>query len=74
MWTRPSTASTANQTSITGPNGLPTAPVPLLWTEKTPMRITTAMGITRSPMPGSATSRPSTADSTEMAGVMIPSP
>ena len=70
----PRTASTVNQTSITGPKSLPTVPVPLRWNEKTPMRITTAMGMTRSLMPGWATSRPSTADSTEIAGVMIPSP
>ncbi len=36
--------------------------------------MTTAMGITQSANEGETSSRPSTAESTEIAGVMMPSP
>ncbi|CAB4729338.1 unannotated protein [freshwater metagenome] len=64
----------ANQTIITGPNTFPTAPVPLLWTRKSPTMITIAIGMTQDVNDVDTTSRPSTALSTEIAGVMMPSP
>ena len=36
----------ANHTTITGPNTLPTAPVPRRWTMNSPARMTTAIGTT----------------------------
>ena len=71
---RPSKASVANQTSMIGPNTLPTVPVPRFCTINNPSRITIAMGITQELNAGETSSSPSTALNTEMAGVMIPSP
>ena len=48
--------------------------VPKRWTENSAIRIASVIGMTKSFSPGAATSSPSTADSTEMAGVIIPSP
>ena len=73
-WRRPSTASVANHTIITGPNTLPTAPVPLLCTRNSTTRMTMAMGTIQLSNPGETRVSPSTAASTEMAGVMAPSP
>ena len=49
-------------------------PVPRFCTEKSAMRITQVSGTTNGEKASVATSRPSTADSTEIAGVMTPSP
>ena len=57
-----------------GPKTLPTAPVPRFCTAKSATRIPTAMGMTKLSRLGWTTLRPSTALSTEMAGVMTPSP
>jgi hypothetical protein len=65
---------TTNQTIITGPNIRPTAPVPSRCATNSTMMIATVIGITRSPSDGEATFRPSTADSTEIAGVIMLSP
>jgi hypothetical protein len=72
-WT-PSTARIANQPTITGPNNRPTVAVPRLWTRNNATRITAAIGTTRCSSDGWTTSRPSTAESTEIAGVIIESP
>ena len=71
---RPSNASTANQTIMIGPNTWPIAPVPRLCTRNSSTRMTIAMGMTQSASEVDTSSRPSTALSTEMAGVMTPSP
>ena len=59
---------------MTGPNTLPTTPVPFFCTANSPMRMITVIGSTAFCSTGACTSRPSTADSTEMAGVMRLSP
>ena len=64
----------ANHTTMTGPKTLPTASVPRRCTANKPTRITQANGTTRSSNADEATSNPSTALTTEMAGVMSPSP
>ena len=71
---RPDAASTPNHNSMTGPNTLPTTPVPLRWTANSPIRMTIVIGITKRVMAGACTSSPSTADSTEIAGVIRLSP
>ena len=65
---------TANQTTITGPKTRPIRWVPKRWIAKTPTRIAIVAGITRACRLGTATFTPSTAESTEIAGVIIPSP
>ncbi len=72
-WT-PSTASSANQASITGPKMRPMEPVPKRCARNSPMSTTIVMGSTKDDSAGASTFRPSTADSTEMAGVIAPSP
>jgi len=73
-WPMPAAVSTTNQTIITGPNARPMYSVPNFWAEKRTTRIAIVIGTTNSSRPGAATSTPSTADSTEMAGVIMPSP
>jgi hypothetical protein len=63
-----------NHTAITGPKAFPTTPVPKRWTANSTVRIASVIGTTSDSTLGAATSRPSTADSTEMAGVIMPSP
>ena len=74
MCTRPSTASTPNHSSVIGPKKRPTTPVPKRWAANSTVRMTSVSGTTKRCSPGSTTSSPSTADSTEMAGVITPSP
>jgi len=74
MCMTPSTAMTANQTSVIGPKNLPMPVVPRFCTAKSPNRMTRVIGITAFLKLGETTSRPSTAESTEIAGVMTPSP
>ena len=57
-----------------GPNSRPTRCVPCRWIAKTPIRMTTVIGTTYGSKSGVATFSPSTAPSTEMAGVIMPSP
>ncbi len=63
-----------NHAITIGPNSVPMRPVPRLWTENRPIRIATVIGITTGRSAGVTTSRPSTAESTEIAGVSMPSP
>jgi len=70
----PSAASTTNHTKVTGPKTAPTLAVPRRWKRKSPTRITSVPGTTKGRKRGVATSRPSIALSTEMAGVIMPSP
>ena len=70
----PPIARTVNQTPITGPNRRPTAPVPNRWIRNSAARIASAIGTTTDSNDGETTSRPSTEERTEIAGVIIPSP
>ena len=71
---RPAIASSVNHSPMIGPNHRPTAPVPKRWIVNSTARITSVIGTTSSCRLGSTTSMPSTADSTEIAGVIMPSP
>jgi hypothetical protein len=64
----------ANHTSMIGPKTLPTAPVPRFWTMNSPVMMPIAMGTTQLSNDDETFSSPSTAERTEMAGVMTPSP
>jgi len=70
----PAAAKAANHTNMTGPNSLPTTPVPKRWITNNTVNTVNVIGNTSCPNPGTATLTPSTADNTEMAGVMMPSP
>ncbi len=70
----PRSPRTTNQTSMTGPNTRPMAATPLCWTRNRPTRITSVIGTTYGPSDGASTFRPSIAESTEIAGVIAPSP
>ena len=70
----PLTASTPNHITMTGPKIAPMPAVPWRCTRNSAINTTSAMGTTYGFREGAATSMPSTALSTEMAGVMIPSP
>jgi hypothetical protein len=63
-----------NQPSIIGPKIPPMKPVPLRWTRNSAIRIASVSGTTTGANPGASTLRPSTALSTEIAGVIAPSP
>ena len=70
----PIAASDTNHSIITGPNTLPTFSVPKRWAMNRATSTSRVIGTTKRPSPGAATSRPSTAPSTVIAGVMTPSP
>ena len=70
----PEIASSANHMPMTGPNSLPTAPVPKRWMPNRTVMIVSVIGTTKVSRSGETISSPSTAESTEMAGVIIPSP
>ena len=70
----PSSAMLPNQASITGPKIRPMKPVPFAWTRNSTTRIATVIGSTAGPRCGASTFSPSTALSTEIAGVIAPSP
>ena len=70
----PSTAIAPNQTSMTGPKIRPMKPVPRDWTKNSPIRIATVIGRTSGVSDGASTFSPSTALSTDIAGVIAPSP
>ncbi len=70
----PAAAMLTNQRSVAGPKTAPMPAVPRFCTRKSPTRMTTVMGTMKGCTLVVATSRPSTAESTEMAGVMMPSP
>ena len=71
---RPSTPIAMNQISITGPKMLPMNAVPLRWTKNRPTRIAMLIGTMTGASWGASSLRPSTALSTEIAGVITPSP
>ena len=70
----PSAASVANQRMVTGPNTLPTLAVPKRCAMNTASSTDTVNGTIQSCSCGAITSSPSIADSTEIAGVITPSP
>ncbi len=59
---------------ITGPNIRPTLAVPRFWIAKSARTISTVTGTMNGCRLGATISSPSTAPSTEIAGVIIPSP
>ena len=63
-----------NQTTITGPNRRPTPAVPIRCSRKSATMMAAVIGTTRCSSDGSATLSPSTADRTEIAGVIMLSP
>ena len=70
----PSTAMNANQSSMTGPNRRPIDATPNGCAANSVARITTAVGSTQGLTTAVITSVPSIALSTEIAGVITPSP
>ena len=70
----PQAPITVNHTIITGPKSRPTLAVPNFWVAKRSTMITAVTGTTKRSKDGSTSSMPSTADSTETAGVIMPSP
>ena len=74
MFWMPSTASVMNHIGMTGPNSTPIRAVPWRWITNSTTRIAMVSGTTTWCSWGAATSSPSTADSTEMAGVIMLSP
>ena len=73
-WIAPNTAIITNHTTMTGPNALPTRSVPLCWVKNNVVMITAPSGTTYAARPGCTSSRPSTADITDTAGVITLSP
>ena len=74
MCETPSAAMDAIQTRVIGPKNRPMPPVPRFCTTNRQNSTSKVRGMTPCLKWGDTTSRPSTADSTEMAGVMTPSP
>ena len=74
MFQMPTAPSAANHSRHTGPNSRPTTPVPCFWIANRATRIPTAIGTTNGLNAEVPTSRPSTADSTLIAGVSTASP
>ena len=74
IWCPPSRAMQTNQVAVMGPKNLPMPAVPRFCTQNSRNRMISVSGITALVKCGEITSRPSTAESTEMAGVMTPSP
>ena len=70
----PGIAIATNQIAMIGPNSAATFAVPRDWNANSTTRMTTVNGTTKSWNAGVATSMPSTADSTDSAGVMTASP
>ena len=71
---RPNTPMERNHAAITGPNTRPTLPVPHHCTANKATITRTLIGKTYCRNSGAETSIPSTADSTDIAGVITPSP
>ena len=74
MFQAPTLAMATNQATITGPKIRPTFAVPKRWNENRPTRMARLRGTTHRPRSGDSTASPSTAPSTVMGGVIIPSP
>ena len=70
----PSAAITANHPNITGPKIRPMKLVPFFCMTNRPTRMTTVSGMTAGASDGASTFSPSIAESTEIAGVIAPSP
>ena len=70
----PRIAIVRNHTTMIGPKTAPTLLVPRLCTMNSPIRITTVIGTMYGSKTCVATLNPSTALSTEIAGVIMPSP
>ena len=64
----------ANQTTMIGPKTLPMPVVPRFWTMKRTISTRQVMGTMNGLAASVATSNPSIAESTEIEGVMMPSP
>ena len=67
----PAAPMARNHAVMTGPNSRPTRAVPMRCAANSNTRITTVIGMTSDSSSGSTTRRPSTADSTEIAGVIM---
>jgi hypothetical protein len=63
-----------NHSTITGPKTAPRRAVPVRWIANSATRMITAIGTMNGCSAGAMTPRPSTAPSTVIAGVIIPSP
>ena len=74
MLAMPPMPSARNHARVIGPNSRPTVPVPLRWIRNSPISTPRVIGSTQDESDGAITFSPSTADSTDMAGVMAPSP
>ena len=74
MLSTPAAAIATNHSAMIGPKRAPTWPVPRRWIANSATRIVTAIGSTTTSSSGSRTVSPSTADNTEIAGVMTASP
>jgi hypothetical protein len=74
MLTSPEKASTINQIIMIGPNTAPIPAVPRFCIRKSVISAIRVTGMTYGLSNGVATSSPSTALKTDMAGVMTPSP
>jgi len=74
MLNAPIAAMDANHSTVTGPNTRPTFAVPKRCETNSRTRITTDSGTMNCSRCGAATSMPSTAPSTDTAGVITPSP
>ncbi len=74
MCNPPAMAIETNHTTMTGPNKAATLAVPPRCAANSPIRMATVIGATYSLKAGVASFNPSTADSTEIAGVMTLSP
>ena len=74
MCSTPSDAMAISHSTMMGPKNLPMPCVPCFCTQNSRNSTNRVMGMTYSLKVGETTSRPSTADSTEMAGVITPSP
>jgi hypothetical protein len=74
MLMTPSKPITTNQLTMIGPNRRPILAVPRRCIMNSPIRIASVSGKMKSSNAGATSLRPSMAESTEMAGVMTPSP
>ncbi|MNI57323.1 hypothetical protein D3C73_1123780 [compost metagenome] len=72
-WT-PNAPSTTNQVTMIGPNRMPMRAVPWRWIRNNATSTISDSGTTQWSMPSNASPRPSMADSTEIAGVIMLSP
>ena len=74
MFHAPMTASARNHSAITGPKIAPTRALPRRCSQNKPSSTSTVSGTTQCDSEGAATFRPSMAESTEIDGVITPSP